>query len=305
MNFKQKHLLGIEYLNKEEINHILETAESLEEVSKRDIKKVPTLRGKTIVTLFMEPSTRTRTSFELAAKRLSADTLSITKEASALKKGESLKDTAKTLEAYQVDAIVIRHSVSGAANLLSKYTDACVINAGDGCHEHPTQALLDAYTIKKKFGQVEGLKIGIIGDITHSRVARSNIHCFAQLGAEVSVIAPPTLLPLDIEKLGVNVLHYLDDLQSFDVVYLLRVQLERQSENLFPSIREYRRLYGLDEVKIRDLKKDAMVMHPGPINRGIEISSPIADFAQSYIDEQVTSGLAVRMAVLYLLIGAT
>lgn len=300
----EKHLLGIEQLSREEIELFLSTAVSLEDISKRDIKKVPTLRGKTIVTLFLEPSTRTRTSFELAAKRLSADTLAINKEASSFIKGESLKDTAKTLQAYQVEAIILRHSASGAAKFLSQQTEASVINAGDGCHEHPTQALLDAYTIQKKLGKIEGLKIAIVGDILHSRVARSNIFCLTKLGAEVTVVAPPTLLPVGIEKLPVKLAANIDDvINGSDVVYLLRVQLERQSENLFPSVREYRRLFGLDDQRAKRLKPEAMVMHPGPINRGIEISSLAADFNQSFIDEQVISGLAVRMAVLYLLVG--
>lgn len=305
MKLKQKHLLGIEYLAKEDIELILDTAESLEDITRRDIKKVPTLRGKTIVILFLEPSTRTKTSFELAAKRLSADLISITKEASSFRKGESLKDVAKTLEAYHVDSIIIRHGASGAAEFLSGYTEASVINAGDGCHEHPTQALLDAYTIRKKFKKIEGLNIAIVGDILHSRVARSNIHCLSKLGARVSVVAPPTLLPVDIGELPVNVLNNIDDvIKGSDVIYLLRVQLERQSENLFPSVREYRRLYSLDEERVKMLKESSIIMHPGPVNRGVEISAKAADFERSFIGAQVTSGLAVRMAVLYLLIGA-
>ncbi len=306
MKNKTKHLLGIEYLSKEDIEQYLDTAGSLEEISARDIKKVPTLRGKTIVTLFLEPSTRTKTSFELAAKRLSADTLAIDREASAFRKGESLKDTAKTLKAYKVDAIILRHRASGSAKFLSNHTDASIINAGDGCHEHPTQALLDAYTIKKKFGRIKDLNIAIIGDIAHSRVARSNIFCLTKLGANVKVVAPPTLMPVDIEELPVKVAYSLEEaLSESDVIYLLRVQLERQSANLFPSVREYRHLYGLDEVKVNKLKSDAIVMHPGPINRGIEISAKVADFERSFIDEQVTSGLAVRMAVLYHLVGVS
>ena len=306
MKLKDKHLLGIEELSKEEIEYFLDTASSLEDISNRDIKKVPTLRGKTIVSLFLEPSTRTKTSFELAAKRLSADTMSISKDASSFQKGESLKDTAKTLEAYHVDAIIIRHSASGAAKFLSQQIDASVINAGDGCHEHPTQALLDAYTMRKKFGKIEGLKVAIAGDILHSRVARSNIFCLNKLGAEVTVVAPPTLLPVDIEKLSVKVVYSLDEvLEKSDVIYLLRVQKERQSENLFPSIREYRRVFGLDDERIKRLKSDAIVMHPGPINRGIEISSQAADFDKSYIEQQVLSGIAVRMAVMYALVGVS
>lgn len=299
-----KHLLGIEPLNKEEIEHILDTAESLEDVSKRDIKKVPTLRGKTIVTLFLEPSTRTKTSFELAAKRLSADTLSISQEASSFKKGESLKDAAKTLQAYQVDAIILRHSASGAAEFLSHQINASIINAGDGCHEHPTQALLDAFTIKRNFGKLEGLKIAIVGDILHSRVARSNIFCLSKLGAKVTVVAPPTLLPIGIEKLPVNIAGSIDEvIEDSDIIYMLRVQLERQSENLFPSVREYRRLFGVDKERLSRIKKDAIIMHPGPVNRGVELSSEAADFNRSSIEQQVTSGIAVRMAVLYLLVG--
>lgn len=303
---KHKNLLGIEYLSKQEIEHFLETAESLEDITNRDIKKVPTLRGKTIVTLFLEPSTRTKTSFELAAKRLSADVLSINKEASSFKKGESLKDTAKTLEAYHVDAVIIRHSASGAADFLSKNIKACIINAGDGCHEHPTQALLDAYTINKQFKKIKGLNVAIVGDILHSRVARSNIHCLSKLGAHLSVVAPPTLLPADIDKLPVKVFNRIDEvLDECDVLYSLRVQLERQSENLFPSVREYRRLYGLDIERAKKMKEEAIIMHPGPVNRGIELSAEVADYKKSFIEEQVTSGLAVRMAVLYLSIGAT
>lgn len=303
--FNQKHLLSIEHLSKNEIDYILDTATSLDDVSRRDIKKVPTLRGKTIVTLFLEPSTRTKTSFELAAKRLSADIVSISKDGSSFKKGESLKDTAKTLQAYQADAIIIRHSASGSAQFLSKQTKACVINAGDGCHEHPTQALLDAYTIRKKFGKIEGLKIAIVGDILHSRVARSNIFCLSKLGADITVVAPPTLLPTGVMQLPVKIAQTIDDvLEDSDVIYLLRVQLERQTDTLFPSVREYRNLYGLDRLRMQKLKKEAIVMHPGPINRGIEISDEVADSSISYIEEQVISGLAVRMAVLYLVIGA-
>ena len=297
-------MLGIKDLSIEEIDLILKTAEGFEQVSEREIKKVPALRGKTIVNLFLEPSTRTKTSFELAAKRLSADTIGVSKTASAFAKGESLKDTAKTLEAYKVDAIVIRHSVSGSPKLLSSFTDASIINAGDGNHEHPSQALLDLYTLKKKFEDVEGLHIGIVGDVLHSRVARSNIYALHKAGCKVTVIGPPTFMPYRIEEMGVNVYYDFNEVISdLDVIYLLRIQLERQIENMFPSVREYSSMYCLNAERIKKAKKDVLVMHPGPMNRGVEISADVADSEKSLVTDQVASGIAIRMAILYLLIG--
>lgn len=298
------HLLSIKDLSIEDIELILKTAESFEEVSERVIKKVPALRGKTIVNLFLEPSTRTKTSFELAAKRLSADTINISKSSSAFAKGESLKDTAKTLEAYSVDAIVIRHRASGAARLLTTFTDASIINAGDGNHEHPSQALLDLYTIKKQFEKVEGLHVGIVGDILHSRVARSNILALQKMGCKVSVIGPPTLMPYKVEGMGVDVHTDFDSvIPELDVVYMLRIQLERQDNNMFPSVREYSTIYGLNMKRLKMMKKEAIVMHPGPMNRGVEISAEVADSKESFVTEQVASGVAIRMAILYLLVG--
>lgn len=298
------HLLDIKGLSVEDIELIIQTAEGFEEVSGRVIKKVPALRGKTIVNLFLEPSTRTKTSFELAAKRLSADTISISKDASAFVKGESLKDTAKTLEAYNVDAIVIRHNASGAAKLLTTFTDASIINAGDGNHEHPSQALLDLYTLRKQLGDIEGLHVGIVGDILHSRVARSNIYGLLKMGCKVTVIGPQTFLPYKVEQMGVSVSDSFDDvIAGLDVIYLLRIQLERQKESMFPSIREYSARYGLDKKRLNKAKKDVIIMHPGPMNRGVEISSEVADSAGSLVTNQVASGVAVRMAIMYLLIG--
>lgn len=302
--FAPKHLLGIRELDRAEIERIMETAESFKEVSARAIKKVPTLRGRTIVNLFMEPSTRTRTSFELAGKRLSADVVNFSAKASSLVKGESLKDTAKTLEAMNADLVVIRHSASGAAHFLAGITDLSVVNAGDGAHEHPTQALLDAFTIRERLGRLDGLKVAIVGDIAHSRVARSNIFCFTKLGAQVTLVAPPTLIPLEADKLDCDVSYGLDDvIGQVDVIYLLRLQLERQTESLFPSLREYAALFGLDARRLAEAKKGALVMHPGPMNRGVEIASDVADLPQALITEQVANGVAVRMAVLYLLLG--
>jgi aspartate carbamoyltransferase catalytic subunit len=298
------NLLSMKDLSLEDIELILKNAESFEEVSDRVIKKVPALRGKTIVNLFLEPSTRTKTSFELAAKRLSADTISISKDASAFAKGESLKDTAKTLEAYNVDAIVIRHNASGAAKLLTTFTDASVINAGDGNHEHPSQALLDLYTLRKQFGNLKGLHIGIVGDILHSRVARSNIYGFQKMGCKVTVMGPQTLMPYKIEEMGVDVSNDFDkNIPDLDVIYLLRIQLERQKDRMFPSIREYSARYGLNMQRLKNAKKDAIIMHPGPMNRGVEITSEAADSVGSLVTEQVASGVAVRMAIMYLLIG--
>lgn len=304
MKLKSKDLLGIKDLAKEEIELILDTTESFKEVSARAIKKVPTLRGRTIVNLFLEPSTRTRTSFELAGKRLSADIVNFSAKASSLVKGESLKDTAKTLEAMNADLVVMRHSAAGAAHFLAQITHLSVINAGDGSHEHPTQALLDLFTIRERTKNIEGLKVAIVGDIAHSRVARSNIFALTKMGAEVILVGPPTLMPLEVEDLGVKVSYSLDDvILDVDVIYLLRLQLERQSESLFPSLREYSNLFGLNKERLSHAKKDVLVMHPGPMNRGVEISSEVADLPQALITEQVANGVAVRMAVLYLLLG--
>ena len=304
MRLKNKDLLGLEYLSKEEIELILKTAVPFKELFTRSIKKVPTLRGKTVVLLFYEPSTRTRISFELAAKRLSADTINISASGSSVEKGESLIDTGKTLEAMKADFVVIRHSMSGASHVLARNINPSVINAGDGSHEHPTQGLLDIFTINEKKGTVKGLKVVIIGDIAHSRVARSNIWGLTKLGAEVVVCGPSTLIPRDIEKTGAKVCYNLDfALKNADVVNVLRIQLERQKTKRLPSLREYNLLFGMTKEKLKLAKPDVIIMHPGPMNRGIEITSNVADGAQSVIDEQVTNGIAVRMAVLYLLAG--
>ena len=304
MSLKRKDLLGIQDLPVEEINLVLETAESFKEVSGRDIKKVPTLRGKTVVNLFFEPSTRTRTSFELAAKRLSADVINFAVSASSVSKGETLLDTARNIEAMQADFIVLRHPMAGAPNILAKLLRASVVNAGDGGHEHPTQALLDLYTLREKKREFKGLRLAIVGDIAHSRVARSNIYALTKLGAEVRVIGPPTMMPLEVERLGVRVFYGLDEgLRGVDVIMMLRLQLERQGIALFPSIREYSRLYCLTPERVKLAAPDALVMHPGPINRGVEIAPEVADSVSSVILDQVTNGVAVRMAVLYLLSG--
>jgi aspartate carbamoyltransferase catalytic subunit len=304
MSWKSKDLLTLEELSADEITHILDTASSFKEVSTRSVKKVPALRGRTVVLFFHEPSTRTRISFELAAKRLSADILTVQTASSSLVKGETLIDTLKTLEAMTIDAIVVRHKSSGVPQMLANITQATVINAGDGAHEHPTQGLLDLFTIREQKGKIQGLTVTIVGDITHSRVARSDIYGLNKLGAKVRVCAPPTLLPLGIEKMGVTVYHDLDKaLEGTDVVYVLRLQLERQKNNLFPTIREYSMTFGVNNERLKRAKKDAIVMHPGPMNRGVEISSGVADGPASVIDEQVTNGVAVRMAVLYLLQG--
>ncbi|HVM32112.1 MAG TPA: aspartate carbamoyltransferase catalytic subunit [bacterium] len=304
MNWKSKDLLTLEELSASEINLILDTASSLKEVSTRSVKKVPALRGRTVVLFFQEPSTRTRVSFELAAKRMSADILNVQTASSSLVKGETLIDTVKTLEAMTIDAIVVRHACSGVPQMLSNVLKASVINAGDGSHEHPTQGLLDLYTMREHKGKIEGLTVTIVGDVSHSRVARSNIHGLLKLGARVRVCAPPTLIPAGIEKMGVEVFHDLDKgLEGADVVNVLRLQLERQKKNLFPTIREYSMLYSVTQERLKRAKKDVIVMHPGPMNRGVEISSGVADGPASVIDEQVTNGVAVRMAVLYLLQG--
>lgn len=302
-----KHLLSIDQLSYEQIDEILTTADSFREVGTRRIKKVPTLRGRTVCNLFFEPSTRTRLSFELAAKRLSADVLNFTGDSkTSLSKGESFKDTAQTLHAMGVDAIVVRHSSSGAPHRLAQWVDATVINAGDGSHEHPTQALLDLFSIREHFPDLGGLRVGIVGDILHSRVARSNIKALRKVGSEVAVVGPPTLLPPGIEGWGVEVSYELDDvLPKLDVVYLLRVQQERQNEQFFPNAREYASLWGLDRRRVAMLKPEALIMHPGPMNRGVEISSDAADLDRAIITEQVTNGIAVRMSLLYLMLRST
>lgn len=304
MGLNRKDLLGIQDLTVEEIQLILDTAEPMKEIIGRQIKKVPTLRGKVVINLFYEPSTRTRTSFELAGKYMSADTINISTSTSSVVKGETLKDTAKTLEVMGADVVVIRHPAAGAPHILGKYLSASVINAGDGFHEHPTQALLDMFTIREKKGCLAGLKVAIVGDIRHSRVARSNIWGLTKMGAEVRVIAPSTLLPPEIEKLGATSFTSIEQgLRDADVVMVLRIQLERQQKGLFPTIREYSRLFGLTTERVRLARPDALVMHPGPMNRGVEIAPEVADGLQSVINEQVTNGVAVRMALLYLLTG--
>jgi len=304
MKFRHKHLLGLEDLTREEIELILENATGFKEIFTRSIKKVPTLRGKTVVNLFYENSTRTRTSFEIAAKRLSADVINFNVSTSSVQKGESLLDTARTIEALGADIIIMRHSCPGAHQLLARHINASFINAGDGPHEHPTQGLLDAFTIKEKLGGFEGLNVVILGDITHSRVARSNIWALTKLGANITIAGPSTLLPKPFEKLGVRISTDLKEaIQNADVINLLRIQLERQRKNLFPSIREYRLLYGLTQERLKWAKKNVLIMHPGPINRGVEISQEVADGKHSVITQQVTNGVAVRMAVLYLLSG--
>lgn len=307
--FKLKHLLGIRHLSAEEIRHILNTAESFQDIAKRDIKKVPTLRGRTVINLFFEPSTRTRTSFELAAKRLSADAINISISTSSVTKGETLLDTARNLEAMSPDAIVIRHSSAGAPHQLAQICKAAVINAGDGAHEHPTQALLDALTMREHKGRIENLEVAIIGDILHSRVARSNIHLLTKLGASVRIAGPGTLVPNEFQEFvtqGVRVEKRIEEaVEDADVVMILRIQRERQDSAFFPSMREYAVHYGLNAKRLNLAKEDAIVMHPGPMNRGIEISSEVADGSRSLILDQVANGLAVRMAALYLLVGAT
>jgi aspartate carbamoyltransferase catalytic subunit len=306
-NFKRKDLLGIRELDAAEITHILDTAEGFRDISRREIKKVPTLRGRTIINLFFEPSTRTRTSFEIAAKRLSADAINISASTSSVTKGETLLDTARNLEAMSPDCIVVRHSSAGAPHQLARVCRAGVINAGDGAHEHPTQALLDALTIRERKGRINGLKVAIIGDILHSRVARSNIHLLTKLGATVSVAGPGTLVPAEFGELveeGVVVERYIEDaIAGADVVMILRIQRERQDAAFFPSMREYAVHYGLNLKRLEGAERDAIVMHPGPMNRGIEIASDVADGGRSLILDQVSNGLAVRMAVLYLLTG--
>ena len=298
------HLYDLEDLSKEEIELILETAKSFKEVSTRDVKKVPALRGKTVAMLFFEPSTRTRTSFELAAKRLSADTINFSSGGSAMSKGESILDTARNIEAMNVDMIIVRHKSAGVPNILGAGVQASVVNAGDGCHAHPTQALLDIFTMKEKKGRIEGLKVAIIGDILHSRVARSNIWGLTKLGADVTLCGPSTLIPVDAKRLGVNVTYNLDDvLQTSDVLMLLRLQKERQQDKFLPSIREYARVFGINREKLKKSRKGVLIMHPGPTNRGVELTADVADGEYSVILEQVTNGVAVRMAVMYLMSG--
>ncbi len=304
MSWNRKHLLDIESLSAAEINTILDTARAFKAVGERAIKKVPALRGKTVINLFIEPSTRTRISFELAAQRLTADVINFSAEASSLKKGETLKDTARNLEALNADIIIIRHSATGAPHFLSRFLNASVVNAGDGAHEHPTQALLDTFTIRERKGKVAGLNVTILGDILYSRVARSNIWALLKLGANVTLCGPSTLVPRVFEQMGCRVTYDLQEaIASADIINLLRIQHERQRKSMFPSLGEYTSLYGLNRARLAQLKPDVLIMHPGPINRGVEIDSDVADCAQSVILEQVTNGLAVRMAVLFLVNG--
>jgi aspartate carbamoyltransferase catalytic subunit len=304
MSWNRKDLVSIQELTAEEITTVLDTAAAFKQVGTREIKKVPALRGKTLVNFFVEPSTRTRTSFELAAFRLSADVVNISVSTSSLTKGETLKDTAKNLEALHADIIVLRHASAGAPQFLAERLGASIINAGDGAHEHPTQALLDTFTVREKLGRIEGIHVAIIGDILFSRVARSNIHALLKFGARVTLVGPSTLVPREFERMGCAVTHDIDSvLGEVDVVNLLRIQHERQRKEYFPSIGEYTALFGLTKQRAEKLKPGALIMHPGPINRGVEIDSEIADSAQSVILDQVTNGLAVRMAVLYLCAG--
>ncbi len=302
MELKIKHLLGLEGVSADDIRTILDTAVSFKQVLERPIKKVPTLQGKTIVNLFYENSTRTRISFELAEKRLSADSVNFSVSGSSVSKGETFKDTVRNIEAMKVDMIVVRHASAGVPHYLTKITDATVINAGDGIHEHPTQALLDMYSIREKLGKLEGLKVGIVGDIAHSRVALSNIYGLQAMGAEVSVCGPATMIPRDISELGVKVIHNIDEaIQENDVLNILRIQLERKAGASLPSTREYHKYYGITRERMEKNKKDVLLLHPGPINRGVEISSEMADGSHQIILDQVTNGVAVRMALLYLL----
>ncbi len=305
MALSSKDLLGIKGMTVDEIKLILDTAETFKDVSERDIKKVPTLRGKTVINLFYEASTRTRTSFELAGKRLSADVINISPSTSSVVKGETLLDTARNIEAMKSDIIIIRHSCSGAPELLSTRLKSSVINAGDGFHEHPTQALLDMFTIREKLGRLGNITVAIVGDIMHSRVARSNIYGLTTMGAEVRVCGPATMIPAGVEKLGAQVYYDMDEaVKGADVVMMLRLQLERQAAGLFPGVREYAGLYGLNRTRLERAEKKVVVMHPGPVNRGVEIASDVAD-NQSVILDQVTNGVAVRMAVMFLLSGGT
>ncbi len=304
ISFFHKNLLGIEGLRVEEIRTLLDATTAFKEISRREIKKVPTLRGKTVVNLFFEPSTRTRTSFELAAKRLSADTVNISASTSSVVKGETLVDTARNLQAMHPDLIILRHGAAGAPHFLSRHIDVPIVNAGDGAHEHPTQALLDLYTMEEHVGSVKGKTIGIVGDIKHSRVARSNVLALTKMGARVVVCGPPTLIPAGIEAMDVTVSYDFDEiLPELDIVMMLRIQLERQERGLFPTLLEYSRLYGLNKNRVNRCKPNILIMHPGPINRGIELDPDVADGSRSVILDQVENGLALRMAILYLLCG--
>jgi aspartate carbamoyltransferase catalytic subunit len=304
MQLQSRHLIDLEGLTEGEIGLILDTASSFKEVLERPIPKVPTLRGKTVVNLFFEPSTRTRISFELAEKRLSADSVNFTSASSSVLKGETLKDTARNIEAMKIDMVVIRHAAAGAPLFLSQCLSSVIINAGDGAHAHPTQALLDMMTLREKFGFLSGLKVAIVGDIEHSRVARSNIHGLKIMGAKVGVCGPATLMPREVEQLGVTVYPKIEDaLADADAVNVLRIQLERQKKGLFPTVREYRNLFGITRRRLEEAGRDVVILHPGPINRGIEIDSDVADGTHSVILQQVTNGVAVRMSVLYLLAG--
>jgi aspartate carbamoyltransferase catalytic subunit len=302
--WSRKHLLGLEDLSRDEIVAILDTAERMDEISKRSRKKVPALQGRIVFNLFFENSTRTRTSFSLAAKRLSADTQDFSASGSSLSKGETFIDTAKNIEAMGADVMVVRHSVPGAPHLLAQHVNAAIINAGDGAHEHPTQGLLDLMTIRRAKGKIAGLTVGLVGDISHSRVARSNIWGLTKLGAHVILVGPPTLVPRSMERLGCEVAYHLDDvLPRCDVVNVLRIQFERQQRGLFPSVSEYSQFYGMTQERVRKSKPDLLLLAPGPINRGVELTPEVADGPHSAILDQVTNGLAVRMAVLYLLSG--
>jgi aspartate carbamoyltransferase catalytic subunit len=304
MAWHRKHLLDIESLTKDELLTILDTAKAFKAVGERAIKKVPALRGKTVINLFVEPSTRTRISFELAAQRLTADIINFSAEISSLKKGETLKDTTRNLEALNADIIIIRHSAAGAPHFLARFLNASVVNAGDGAHEHPTQALLDAFTIREKKGKIAGLNVTILGDILYSRVARSNIWALTKLGASVTLCGPPTLVPSVFEQMGCRVSHCVEEaIADADIINLLRIQHERQRKTMFPSLGEYSSLFGLNQARLAHTKSDVLIMHPGPINRGVEIDSDIADCDRSVILQQVTNGLAVRMAVLFLVNG--
>ncbi len=304
MRLKSRHLLGLEGMTREELTLILDTAESFKSVMERPIPKVPTLRGITVVNLFFEPSTRTRISFELAEKRLSADVVNFSASTSSVLKGETLKDTAQNIEAMKTDMVVVRHSSPGTPRFLTQILDSAIINAGDGAHEHPTQALLDMMTLRQRFGRLAGLRVLIVGDVEHSRVARSNIYGLRTMGAQVAVCGPPTLLPFQAEKLGVTVFYDLDEaLEQTDVVNVLRIQRERQRTGLFPSLREYRARFGITVERLKRHKKGLVIMHPGPMNRGVEIDSDVAESGNSVILNQVTNGVAVRMAVLFLLSG--
>ena len=301
----KKDLLSLYDLSRDEILHILNTAEEFKKVSQRNVKKVPALRGRTVVNLFVEPSTRTRVSFELAEQRLSADIINMNADVSSFRKGETLLDTLKNIQALQADIVVMRHQATGAPNFLARELNMGVVNAGDGAHSHPTQALLDIFTMREKKGRIEGLNVVVVGDILHSRVARSNAWGLIKLGANVTFAGPATLVPREFEQIGVRVCHNLKDaLAEADVINLLRIQLERQQRGYFPSLGEYSRFFGIHPETLRYIKKDALIMHPGPINRGVEIDSAVADGPQSVILEQVTNGLAVRMAVLFLVAGA-